>query len=85
VVRPLGRLDDVQTHTSNFLITPVVGEVPPHYSYSLSPIEVSRIVITSIRELNFRQGTRGKEYWIDRTCVWGATARIVAQLLTLLE
>jgi 8-oxo-dGTP pyrophosphatase MutT (NUDIX family) len=84
VVRLLGRLDDVQTHTSQFLITPIVGEVPPCYRYSMNPNEVSRIITSPIRDLQFRQATRGREYWIGQTCVWGATARILAKLLTLL-
>lgn len=85
VVRLLGRLDDVQTHTSQFVITPIVGEVPSCNRYSLNPNEVSRIITSPIRDLQFRQGTRGKEYWIGQTCVWGATARILVKLLTLLE
>ena len=85
VVRLLGRLDDVQTHTSQFLITPIVGEVPRGYRYSMNPNEVSRIITAPIRDLQLRQATRGREYWIDQTCVWGATARILAKLLTLLE
>ena len=84
-VRLLGRLDDVQTHSSQFLITPIVGEVPPRYPYSRNPNEVARIITSPISDLNLRQGARGKEYWIDQTCVWGATARILAKLLSLLE
>jgi 8-oxo-dGTP pyrophosphatase MutT (NUDIX family) len=85
VVRLLGRLDDVQTHSSQFRITPIVGEVPSRYPYSINPNEVARIITSPINDLNCRQAARGREYWIDRTCVWGATARILAKLLTLLE
>jgi 8-oxo-dGTP pyrophosphatase MutT (NUDIX family) len=85
VVRLLGRLDDVQTHSSQFLITPIVGEVPPGFPYSINPNEVARVITSPICDLNLRQGARGREYWIGQTCVWGATARILAKLLTLLE
>ena len=84
-VRLLGRLDDVQTQSSQFRITPIVGEVPPRYPYSINPNEVVRIITAPLSDLNLRQGARGREYWIDQTCVWGATARILAKLLTLLE
>lgn len=85
VVRLLGRLDDVQTHSSHFLITPIVGEIPPSYPYFMNPNEVARIIASPIRDLTVRQGIRGREYWIGQTCVWGATARILTKLLTLLE
>jgi 8-oxo-dGTP pyrophosphatase MutT (NUDIX family) len=84
-VRLLGRLDDVRTHSSQFLITPIVGEIPLSYPYSINPNEVARIITSPLHDLNVRQGTRGREYWIGQICVWGATARIVTKLLTLLE
>jgi len=84
-VRLLGRLDDVQTHSSQFLITPIVGEIPSRYPYSINPNEVARIITSPISNLNLRQGPRGREYWIGQTRVWGATARIISKLLTLLE
>jgi 8-oxo-dGTP pyrophosphatase MutT (NUDIX family) len=84
-VQLLGRLDDVETRTSQFLITPIVGAVPQSYCYSLNPNEVSEIMTPPICDLNTRQGIKGREYWIGQTRVWGATARILFQLLTLLE
>lgn len=84
-VQLLGRLDDVQTRTSQFLITPIVGAVPQVYRFSLNPIEVSNIIMAPICDLNVHQGVRGRAYWIGQTRVWGATARILSQLLTLLE
>ena len=84
-VQLLGRLDDVQTGTSQFLITPIVGAVPQVYRFLRNPIEVSNIITVPLCDLNARQGDEGQEYWIGPTRVWGATARILSQLLTLQE
>lgn len=84
-VQLLGRLDDVQTKTSQFLITPIVGVIPPGYPYSLNCYEVSEIITSPLQTIALHQGDTGREYWVGQNRIWGATARILSHLLTLLE
>jgi len=93
-VSPLGMLDDVPTVPSRYVITPVVGLV--HGPIELVPraAEVAAIFDCSLSELAnpaiYSEGTPvvylGRErtmheYRIAEHRVWGATARVVWQLL----
>jgi 8-oxo-dGTP pyrophosphatase MutT (NUDIX family) len=96
-VRILGLLGDVPT-PSGFVVTPVVGWVEPApIVYRPSPIEVARIfevavgrfrqpgVLERVGEVE-RWGRRFPliRYRVDGHDVWGATARMVYELLSLL-
>lgn len=91
-VRVLGRLDPVIT-SSIYIVTPFVGIIPFPYEFRLNQAEteaVFSIPISSLLEPNcFRVDQRAGD---DRPVyhfhcrdldIWGATARIVKQLLEL--
>lgn len=91
-VRPFGMLDDLTTVVSPFVITPVVAELSEPQAWSLAAAEVAEIREYGLRELVERATVRtelwnGREvlfYDIDGETIWGATAWMVRQLLTLL-
>ena len=90
----VGRLDDIIT-TTNFVVTPVVAEVP-NRQYDPNDREVAEVTIIPIDsfldpssyEHEFREGSNGDSYrvhyfHVEPHVVWGATARIVVQFLDL--
>ncbi len=93
-VEVLGILDDVPTPTG-FLITPIVGYVRDTATPTASPLEVAEIFSPPLFELAHHHHDGGErtfmghvyqmhEYHWPGQRIWGATARIVHQLLTLL-
>lgn len=89
----LGELDDTPTATSGFNISPFVAFIPYPYKFTLSPFEISEIFSIPVSALlnkanrkKERYTFRGKvfinnSYEYDGRVIWGATARIVEQLL----
>jgi 8-oxo-dGTP pyrophosphatase MutT (NUDIX family) len=95
LVDVLGTLDDVHTTVSNYVITPVVGHIGRMPQLVLDPLEVARPVIPSLDELR-KPGAEGVEwrawrgrkrqiyyYQVDGGRIWGATGRILHNLLAL--
>ena len=92
-VEILGELDDTATHTSNFVISPFVGLIPYPYEFRPSPQEVEEVISVPLEVLldkgNFREDTQVIEgsvvpqyyYHYGDRVIWGATARILKQLL----
>ena len=93
----LGLLDDVPT-PSGFVITPVVGIVRGPIALVPAPEEVASVFLASIDELRAPGAHRENgvreflgvsytmhEYHWERWRIWGATARILHQLLSLLD
>ncbi len=90
----LGELDPVMT-SLNFMITPFVAAIPHPYAYCASIDEVSEIVEVPVANLlnsaNFHIEKREYNsklidsyvYDYNGRTIWGATARIVRQLLSL--
>jgi 8-oxo-dGTP pyrophosphatase MutT (NUDIX family) len=96
-VRMLGRLDDIETVSSRFLITPFVGVVPHPYAWAPCPDEVDTIFTVPVSRLLDPLSER-RELWdfsgrvlpidhfpIDGQVIWGATHRITRNLLALVE
>ena len=95
-VRPLGALDDVETVSTRFLITPFVGLVPHPYPWRPCPVEVDGMFTVPLRRLTtpeaLRRETRALDgravtietYPLGEHVVWGATLRITRNLLALL-
>jgi 8-oxo-dGTP pyrophosphatase MutT (NUDIX family) len=91
-IQILGVLDDYLTVT-NFQITPFVGVLPPDCTYHPHSDEVAEVLEIPLRLLadparlrsepwEWEGGTREVFYLDAGSCViWGATARIVLQLL----
>lgn len=93
----LGRLDETLVLVSGFRLTPWVGRVPYPFPYAPHAQEVAGIIIVPIPELRapgvhrtqqvFAYGVHHEVHFYDvqDEVIWGATARIVTQLLELWE
>ena len=96
-VEVLGVLSDTVTATSRFCIRPFVAWVPPGTAFAPDPAEVEAILpvpLALLREpANFREESWEREgqtfpvyfYQAGDEVVWGATARILRELLGLLS
>jgi 8-oxo-dGTP pyrophosphatase MutT (NUDIX family) len=95
-VQVLGVMSDEVTVTG-FCVTPVVGRVPYPYDYEPNPAEVAEVLEVPWRLFVDKQGHRREEvvhqgkvhqvdfYPFEGHQIWGATARIVNQLLSLVD
>lgn len=92
-VRILGQLDQVPA-AYNFLVTPFVGLIPFPYEYRLNKSETAAVFSVPVSALMDSKAvsvdtrllaTRGPLYRFEYQDwdIWGATARIVKQLLEL--
>ncbi len=93
-VEVLGRLDEALVVTSGYRLTPWVGVVPYPYPYVAHPDEVAGLVELSVADLltpgshrvDFREafGMMHEVHTFDvgGNMLWGATARILHELLT---
>jgi 8-oxo-dGTP pyrophosphatase MutT (NUDIX family) len=93
-VEILGELDDEPSAAANYLITPFVGFIPWPYRFILSKDEVEEIIGVPVSEL-LGGGCRFQEvetlegkvlsyaYQYQETVIWGATARILKQFLSI--
>ena len=93
----LGMLDDVETHVSNFTVTPVVGFIHGRPDMQPDPLEVARIIVVPLARLlepgvasTQTQERGGKtrliySYTFDGNRVWGATGRITHSLIEALR
>lgn len=92
-VRILGQLDQVVAGY-NFLVTPFVGVIPHPYEFRLNPVETAAVFAVPVRAL-LDQGALSIDSRLSRRWgpiyhfqyeewdIWGATARMVKQLLEL--
>jgi 8-oxo-dGTP pyrophosphatase MutT (NUDIX family) len=83
----LGELDDICTLTSNYVISPFVAMIPFPYSFEIDTKEIREVFAVPLSflmdESNFRQESYSYEY--GGHLIWGATARILRQLIDLLR
>ena len=91
----LGMVDDMETVSTGYRVTPVVGVIPYPYSFTLSASEVDEIITVPVSSLlnedNGKEESilrQGKQYtsYVYRYkdyLIWGATARILKNVLTL--
>jgi len=93
----LGRSDDARTLTSNYLIHPFVGLIPYPYDFTINPGEVKRLLQIPL-EIFLLEGSGDKvlpvayegatyeslTYRYDGEVIWGATARIIKNLVEVL-
>ena len=97
-VEVLGRIDDQLAAVSNFIIHPFVGRVPWPYDFQINRTEVDSIIIVPlyvfideaaghIRDFvvvdNFPY--HGTNYRYEGNVIWGATARIMENLIGILK
>ena len=88
VVSVVGRLDDLETFVSGFVVTPVIGWLPERPELTPNPVEVAEIIEAPLgdltdeirREPGFMHGDRRypTEAWVwNDHVIWGVTARIL--------
>ncbi len=77
----LGKLDDVATLTSRYIITPFVGIIPYPYNFRINPEEVEKILEVPLKALG--EGEGQCEYRGET--IWGATFIVVKSLLRALN
>ena len=95
-VRLLGTLDDMKTISTNYRVTPIVGVIPYPYSFTLQKAEVDEIITIPLNHL-FDEENGGEEpvtrdgktyrgyvYHYNQDLIWGATARILKNLLDIM-
>lgn len=93
-VEVFGCLDETLVLATGFRLTPWVGRVPYPYPYAAHPGEVETILYVPIAEL-LRPGVHHTErrhvfgamrevhfYQLPAVTIWGATGRVLNQLLT---
>lgn len=93
LVSLVGRLQPIATYVSRSWIVPVVARVAERYELQGQPDEVDRVLWLPLRDLTL-PGTFREEWWhtvqgerplfffeLDDETVWGATARMLHQLL----
>ncbi len=96
-VEILGPIDDALTFVPPFLIHPFVGFIPHPYPFNINPREVektievplkffaSRVLKTDPTPAEFERGIGYPEFRYNGELIWGTTASIVANFVTILE
>jgi 8-oxo-dGTP pyrophosphatase MutT (NUDIX family) len=94
-VRLVGELEPTPTWVTNYVIHPYVGLIPAGRVWEVSPNEVDAVLELPLRALResltkTRLERRGMSfetdaYVLDGNIIWGATARILENLLGLQE
>jgi 8-oxo-dGTP pyrophosphatase MutT (NUDIX family) len=96
-VRVLGAIDDIETVSTRFVITPFVAVVPHPYEFRPCAREVDAIFTVPLRALR-APGAERREVWdfdgrrvpidtfpVEGHVIWGATQRITKNLLHVLS
>jgi len=94
----LGRLDDLATFSTSFTISPFVGLIPYPYPFRPNPLEVAIVFDSSLSALADptvqRRYVRARddgatiedyEFHVNGHVIWGATARIIHDFLSLIN
>jgi 8-oxo-dGTP pyrophosphatase MutT (NUDIX family) len=94
-VEVVGALPPVGTFVTGYKVHPFVGLIPENLRFRPSPYEVAAVLLFRLEELRagfamrrlVRRGVpiRTPTYVIGEHLIWGATARILADLLERLE
>ena len=97
-VTVLGRLDDLATFSTNFMISPFVGLIPYPYAFQPNPVEVASILDVPLPVLAdpavLRSYIRTREdhatlvdyeFHVGGHVIWGATARILHHFLQVIK
>lgn len=93
----LGELDDVITTTSNYIISPFVARIPWPYRFQLNGEETEELIPVPLSAFQDGANVRPEDEIIDGekvasltyhyrgNVIWGATARILTQLLGIIR
>ncbi len=92
-VEVLGRLDDILTHSSNFVVSPFVAAIPYPYEFNICKAETEYLLEVPVpalldrscftQDAVVRNGVVEPVYFYQYqgNLIWGATARILTQFL----
>jgi 8-oxo-dGTP pyrophosphatase MutT (NUDIX family) len=90
-VELVGALQPTPTFVTNYSIYPFVGVIEPGHEYEMQPREVAQILELSLDDVRAGYGRRRlvrrgvpfrtDTYQVGDHMIWGATARVVADLL----
>lgn len=94
-VRILGELQPTSTFVTNYVIHPFVGEIPAGLAWQISEREVDAVLELPLDALRASRTRRQMErrgisfetnaYVLEEHLIWGATARILENLLERLQ
>jgi 8-oxo-dGTP pyrophosphatase MutT (NUDIX family) len=94
-VEPLGELPAISTFATGYLIHPFVGLIPAPQRWRLSPREVDAVLELPLQEIEHSRTRTQLErrgftfetdaYMLDGNLIWGATFRILADLIERLD
>ena len=94
-LREAQELPPVGTFVTGYRVYPIVGLIPPDLDFRPSPHEVAAVLLFMVDELRagfamrrlVRRGVpiRTPTYVVGEHLIWGATARILGELLERLE
>lgn len=96
-VQVLGRLDDMETVSTGFVIAPFVGLIPYPYDFRINADEITMLVIVPLETLvavnpegdptaDPEENRRpAPVFSIEGHVIWGATARILVQFLDVIR
>ena len=82
-VKILGKLSEVRTLTSSYLITPYIGLIPYPYDFKINEKEVEELIEVPISIL--REKNEGERWVYNDHVIWGVTARILADFLSFIS
>jgi 8-oxo-dGTP pyrophosphatase MutT (NUDIX family) len=93
----LGRIDDMQTKSTDFIVHPFVGLIPHPYDFKINPREVEKIVKVPLdvffshdsphkrEEAEFNGFIYPGTAWeYQDEVIWGATARIMVNFIAIM-
>ena len=92
-IQILGELDDQESITTNYVITPFLGLIPHPYHFRLDRHEVQELLEVPIAALLDKDNQHTEilpgnrvacSYHYGGEVIWGATARILQRLLNML-
>lgn len=94
-VELLGALPPFGTFVTNFKVHPIVGLIPSEFPFVANPAEVQTVLSFTVEELResfamrrlVRRGMpiRTPTYELGEHLIWGATARILGELMSRIE
>jgi 8-oxo-dGTP pyrophosphatase MutT (NUDIX family) len=97
-VTVVGRLDDLPTFSTSFLVSSFVGLIPHPYTFRPNPIEVATVFTVPLSVLAdpavVRTYTRSREdgaviedyeFHVGGHVIWGATARLIRHFLQVIQ
>ncbi len=96
-VRPIGPLDDLRTHATDYIVTPYVGVIPYPYDFQPNAWEVAEIFSVPFAFLEDLSNLNAETWLYDGATIpiqtyryrgykiWGATQRMIENVLDILK